>query len=240
MRFSAERRRIFKIYKQVCEGCGAPFETTSHTQTRCKPACAAVFHNEYDVHVWQMFLERAKRYEFSPTALFKKILGRGSNDLWDRYSKRRNMSQESKARVTFILHKWIRDMDAGHYEIKDSFDVYVRSRVGRRHRELIRRAEPREAFCPKRLHHCKGGQFPGDCPRAWRDCEFSALGIKKKERLVKYEVRRCSVGELVSFRAVGKSVHRGRLGAARRIDGGEGKSIGSGDVLPSGVGEARQ
>lgn len=69
-----------------------------------------------------------------------------------------------------MVFKFIEDFRAGMFDYKlKSIDYY-----GRPSFMVEKRTTPQVKICAKKLSHCPGGFYPGDCPKNWKECMLSA------------------------------------------------------------------
>lgn len=89
---------------------------------------------------------------------------------------RRHLAAKKQDTFARFLLKFIEDFRAGMFDYKlHSVRLY-----GQPSFIVEKRTTPQVKICAKKLSHCPGGFYPGDCPKNWKECMLSAAAWEFK------------------------------------------------------------
>jgi hypothetical protein len=171
--------KLAKIETKVCPTCGQPFVSYFVKTKFCSRKCDRYSFTPFDLKVIQEYKELCKKYHISAQHTYDRMfLTRVNYSRWETLiNDRRYKSIAWKDQKIKMLQKFIKEFRAGYYELsplrfhrgKDG----IRKFWGLRN-AAIKKLNPTPIHCPKQLSHCKGGIYPGDCPRNWKECALYA------------------------------------------------------------------
>src|SRR5262245_8036135 len=156
-----------------CENvdCQKTFKQIVPPQRFCSKSCQHVKSTPYVLRVVREYRNFCQKYSLAFYATLREITGIRWITLGD-LEKTYKDSNAWKMRQCVKLERFIVDFRAGFYDLREN-GWYMTTPGGYRgFYRAVRRKEPKQKECPKKLSHCHGGLYPGDCPRNWDECEL--------------------------------------------------------------------